>query len=131
MLPTLRARALGAPPCATPAAAASTADLAPRLALVATLAGHRGCVNAVDWLDGDALVTGSDDRTVRVWRASTGRETVKIQTGHTNNVFQARFVRGAGGGCTLVTCAADGQVMQEEREEGERWRRRRREGEGD
>ena len=111
MLPTLRSRALGAPHRdATPSAAARDGDLPPRLAPAGELAGHRGCVNACEWLADDAtcLVTGSDDKTVRVWCLPTRRETLRVRTGHTNNVFQAKFVRG--GSPVLYTSAADGEV---------------------
>ena len=112
MLPTLRSRALGAPHRdATPSAAARDGDLPPRLALAGELAGHRGCVNACEWLADDAtcLLTGSDDRTVRVWCVPTRRETLRVRTGHTNNVFQAKFVQG-GTSPVLYTSAADGEV---------------------
>jgi len=95
---------------AATARAAAASDLAPRLARTADLAAHTGCVNTVAWIDGgDRLVTGSDDRTVAVWRVGGGAGAAvewRAQTAHRANVFQARFL----GASELATCSADGQV---------------------
>lgn len=49
-------------------------DLHERCCLPA-LDGHKSGVNAVVWSpDGEFLVTGGQDCTLRVWRASTGRQ---------------------------------------------------------
>lgn len=40
---------------------------------------HRGCINTVTWTnDGSKLVTGSDDRTVKIWNTSRNFEEIKI-----------------------------------------------------
>jgi hypothetical protein len=58
---------------------------------------------------GDILVSGSDDQAVILWDWQAGRQLLRYDSGHQNNVFQARLLPGLGDG-TLVTCAADGQV---------------------
>ena len=48
--------------------------------------GHIGVVNAVAWSpDGTQIVTGSTDKTARVWDVATG-QTVAILEGHTDVV---------------------------------------------
>ncbi|KAF3947515.1 hypothetical protein CMV_026359 [Castanea mollissima] len=86
-------------------------DLVLRLDLYRKLEKHKGCVNTVSFNeDGDILVSGSDDRRVILWDWETGRIKLSFHSGHDNNVFQAKIMP-----CTddrtIVTCAADGQVM--------------------
>jgi phosphoserine phosphatase len=50
-----------------------------RITLRATLSGHTGPVWSVAFApDGQTLVTGSDDTTLRVWDAATGREKAEL-----------------------------------------------------
>lgn len=58
-----------APPPATPLAPVTASAMpAPVLTPLARMAGHRGMVRAVDFtLDGQWIVSGSEDRTVRLW----------------------------------------------------------------
>ncbi|HWM93751.1 MAG TPA: WD40 repeat domain-containing protein [Thermoanaerobaculia bacterium] len=45
-----------------------------RLELTVLLAGHSGPINSVAWSpDGQCVATGSDDRTVKVWDAGSGK----------------------------------------------------------
>ncbi|KAK4562126.1 hypothetical protein RGQ29_004832 [Quercus rubra] len=86
-------------------------DLVLRLDLHRKLEKHKGCVNTVSFnADGDILVSGSDDRRVILWDWETGRIKLSFHSGHDNNVFQAKIMP-----CTddrtIVTCAADGQVI--------------------
>ena len=76
---------------------------------------HDGCVNCASWsADGSRLLTGSDDRKIKIWALRPGRapsplvRTASLHTGHRSNVFCARFAPGAER--RVVTCAADGEL---------------------
>lgn len=82
-----------------------------RLDLFRKLEKHRGCVNTVSFSeDGDILVSGSDDRRVIFWEWETGHVKLSFHSGHYDNVFQAKIMPYTEDR-TIVTCAADGQVM--------------------
>lgn len=81
------------------AAAAAADDLAPRLTRTGELVGHTGCVNTVTWVGEDRLLTGSDDLTVRLWRASDGVPLWRLATAHSDNIFQVRGRRAETRGC--------------------------------
>lgn len=86
-------------------------DLVLRLDLFRKLEKHRGCVNTVSFNeDGDILVSGSDDRRVIFWEWETGHVKLSFHSGHYDNVFQAKIMPYTEDR-TIVTCAADGQVM--------------------
>lgn len=74
---------------------------------------HRGCVNTVSFNEsGDILVSGSDDRKVILWDWEIGHAKLSFHSGHVHNVFQAKFMPYSySDDCSLVTCAADGQVF--------------------
>ncbi len=56
-----------------------------------TLAGHKGYVAGITFSpDGEILVTGSSDKTARLWDVHTG-ENIEILTGHTGIVYNATF----------------------------------------
>ncbi|XP_065868390.1 uncharacterized protein [Euphorbia lathyris] len=89
---------------------AGSQDLVLRLDIFKKLDKHRGCVNTVSFnVDGDVLVSGSDDRRIILWDWETGRTKLSFHSGHNNNVFQAKFMPYTDDRC-IVTCAADGQV---------------------
>lgn len=93
-------------------------DLVLRLGIHKKLDKHRGCVNTISFnADGDILVSGSDDTMVMLWDWDAGVTKLSFPSGHTNNVFQARFMP-----CTddriIVTCAADGEVRHAQIMEG-------------
>ncbi|XP_050887221.1 uncharacterized protein LOC127092404 isoform X2 [Lathyrus oleraceus] len=91
---------------------AASEDLVLRLDVFRKLDKHRGCVNTVCFnADGDVLVSGSDDRRIILWDWETGRTKLSFHSGHSNNVFQAKFMPHSDDR-TIVTCAADGQVRQ-------------------
>ncbi|KZT74391.1 WD40 repeat-like protein [Daedalea quercina L-15889] len=78
--------------------------------------GHTGCVNALSWAkNGELLISGGDDTTVRVWRMDSNDssrdypfkcETV-IYTGHRGNVFNAHMLPHS---TRIATVAADRQL---------------------
>ncbi|KAJ8452956.1 hypothetical protein Cgig2_014719 [Carnegiea gigantea] len=85
-------------------------DLVLRLEILRKLEKHRGCVNTVSFNgSGDILVSGSDDRRVILWDWEFGRVKLSFHSGHSNNVFQAKFMPYSDDR-SIVTCAADGQV---------------------
>ncbi len=59
--------------------------------VVATIVGHTDRVNSASFsADGSRVVTGSDDRTARIWNAQTGEQLLAID-GHANVVNCASF----------------------------------------
>ncbi|XP_017970804.1 PREDICTED: DDB1- and CUL4-associated factor 8 isoform X1 [Theobroma cacao] len=89
---------------------AASEDLVLRLEIYKKLEKHRGCVNTVSFnADGNILVSGSDDKLVVLWDWETGHAKLSFQSGHVNNVFQAKIMPYTDDR-SLVTCAADGQV---------------------
>jgi WD40 repeat protein len=56
------------------------------------LVGHRGCVNAINFnVDGSLIVTGSDDKTVKIWNTAD-RRCITTLYGHQSNVFATNFL---------------------------------------
>jgi WD40 repeat protein len=54
--------------------------------------GHSGCVNSLEFnKSGDLLLSGSDDRTVKIWNSTSG-ECLETLHGHISNVFTASFI---------------------------------------
>lgn len=83
-----------------------------RLEIYRKLAKHKGCVNTVSFnAVGDILVSGSDDRRVILWDWELGNPKLSFHSGHSNNVFQAKFMPFSDDR-TIVTCAADGMVRR-------------------
>jgi len=112
LLGCVRAREVGCagPPCATSRSAGGQPALLERLQLERTLEGHSGCVNTVHFSpEGDVLVSGSDDLSVILWDWQRGARLLKYDSGHVNNVFQARIMPHSDNR-TIISCAADGQV---------------------
>jgi WD40 repeat protein len=72
------------------------------------LTGHGEAVTSLRALDGGTLVSGSRDRTVRVWDLATGRATVR--TGHG---YWVTRVRPAGAGAPdTVSAGEDGRLVR-------------------
>uniref|UniRef100_A0A7N0U6Q2 Uncharacterized protein n=1 Tax=Kalanchoe fedtschenkoi TaxID=63787 RepID=A0A7N0U6Q2_KALFE len=95
-------------------------DLVLRLQLFKKLEKHRGCVNTVSFnADGNILMSGSDDQRVILWDWMTGNAKLTFQSGHADNVFQAKFMPFTEDR-SVVTCAADGQVRHVEISDGGR-----------
>ncbi|KAK7695843.1 hypothetical protein QCA50_000481 [Cerrena zonata] len=78
--------------------------------------GHSGCVNALSWArDGELLLSGGDDTTVRIWRLDsldTSQEypfvcDAVIRTGHRSNIFANQMLPHSN---RIATVARDKQV---------------------
>ncbi|KAF9534294.1 WD40-repeat-containing domain protein [Crepidotus variabilis] len=78
--------------------------------------GHTGCVNALAWArDGEFLISGGDDTTVRLWKLDTCHSTSEypftsrcvIHTGHTANIFSAQMLPHS---WKIATAAGDNEV---------------------
>jgi WD40 repeat protein len=60
--------------------------------LLLELRGHTDCIRSVGFSpDGTHIVSGSDDKTIRVWNAKTGEEVMKPLEGHTHYVTSVGF----------------------------------------
>ncbi|KAE8724722.1 putative UDP-Glycosyltransferase superfamily protein [Hibiscus syriacus] len=89
---------------------AASEDLVLRFEIFKKLEKHQGCVNTVSFnADGNILVSGSDDKRIILWDWQTGHAKLTFKSGHSSNVFQAKFMPYADDR-SLITCAADGQV---------------------
>ncbi|XP_042639091.1 DDB1- and CUL4-associated factor 8-like [Orycteropus afer afer] len=81
-----------------------------RLHLQYELEGHIGCVNTVHFNQrGTWLVSGSDDLKVMVWDWVQRQPVLDFESGHENNIIQAKFLPNCGDS-TIATCSRDGQV---------------------
>ncbi|WIA23425.1 hypothetical protein OEZ85_000180 [Tetradesmus obliquus] len=90
-----------------------------RMCLQRKLEAHAGCVNTVsfDTEGGDVLISGSDDQQILLWDWHRGTVRLRFESGHANNIFQARMLPHSSGS-RLITCAADGEVRLVELPEG-------------
>eukprot|EP00249_Psilotum_nudum_P011927 c23470_g1_i1 orf=149-1600(+) len=85
-------------------------DLIQRLQLYSNLDGHDGCVNTVHFNpSGELLVSGSDDLEIIIWDWAARLKKYSFNSGHVNNVFQAKVMPFTDDRC-IVSCGADGQV---------------------
>ncbi|PCH41019.1 WD40 repeat-like protein [Wolfiporia cocos MD-104 SS10] len=78
--------------------------------------GHTGCVNALSWArGGDLLISGGDDRTIRLWRIDPSDDSndypfaceVVVETGHAANIFNAQMLPSSS---RIATVAGDCEV---------------------
>ena len=75
--------------------------------LLMTLKGHTGWVRSVGFSsDGTRIMSGSDDKSVRVWDASTGALLITLN-GHTHRVYSVAF---SSDGTRIVSGSVDRSV---------------------
>lgn len=92
--------------------------LSTRIRAKQTLVGHRGSVTGVAVsFDGKWIITGSSDRSARVWDADTGQQLLTLE-GHTDNVTCVaissdgrRIVTGSNDGTAKIWDASSGQEI--------------------
>ncbi|KAL3850747.1 hypothetical protein ACJIZ3_012629 [Penstemon smallii] len=78
--------------------------------LYGKLNGHEGCVNTIEFNStGELLVSGSDDRQVKLWNWATHESKFSYPSGHLDNIFQARIMPFTDDS-KIVTSSADCQV---------------------
>lgn len=64
-----------------------------RLELEATLEGHNGCVNCIEWSEnGQLLASVSDDQHLMIWDPFKHHRLTDISTPHHNNIFSVKFL---------------------------------------
>ncbi|HUJ11469.1 MAG TPA: WD40 repeat domain-containing protein [Verrucomicrobiae bacterium] len=84
-----------------------------------TITGHKGAVNSVAYsADGKFILSGSEDKTVKLWNAANGKE-VRTFTGHRGPVTGVAFdptgeqaVSGSADGTMRLWDVANGQQLQ-------------------
>jgi WD40 repeat protein len=75
---------------------------------------HAGCVNTVKWYNnGSFLITGSDDRLVKIWNANKSPQLISLEhevpTRHRGNIFCADISPIDPN--LVITGAADGKIL--------------------
>uniref|UniRef100_A0A1A9WZX7 Ribosome biogenesis protein WDR12 homolog n=1 Tax=Glossina brevipalpis TaxID=37001 RepID=A0A1A9WZX7_9MUSC len=65
-----------------------------------TLQGHRECISAVQWMDGETLLTSSWDHTMKIWDLSL--EGIKTEISTNKSIFDASYSRL----CRLIIAAS-------------------------
>ena len=81
----------------------------------AILRSHTGCVNTAKWsANGAHIITGSDDRSVKIWDFTRGCDKAllkhTVETSHRSNIFCAAFSPAAEN--VVLSCAADGSLIR-------------------
>jgi len=74
------------------------------------LESHLGCVNTVMWnYDGTKIISGSDDKFVKIWCPYRGKLLESWRPGHAANIFSAQFLPRTNDEY-VASCSADGLV---------------------
>jgi len=95
-----------------------TPALVERLGLMKELEGHTGCVNCIEWNStGELLASGSDDKTVILWRGLAGKKVAQMSTQHEGNIFSVKFLPQSNDRI-LATGAGDYRVCVQDIEAG-------------
>ncbi|EEC12060.1 nuclear receptor interaction protein, putative [Ixodes scapularis] len=82
-----------------------------KLRLEVKLPVHNGCVNTICWNEaGTYILSGSDDQHLCITNAHTHTILAFIRTGHTANIFSAKFLPSSGDRL-LVSCSGDGAIL--------------------
>lgn len=92
-------------------AAKGSLSFVQKLRLEVKLPVHNGCVNTICWNDaGTYLLSGSDDQHLCITNAHTHVILAQIRTGHTANIFSAKFLPSSGDRL-VVSCSGDGAIL--------------------
>lgn len=92
--------------------AMSSYELVRRLKKERNLEEHGGCVNTLHFSEcGEVLASSGDDLQVALWDWRRGKTTLKFPTGHTSNVFQAKFMPSSRN-MKMVSAARDGKIQR-------------------
>ncbi|XP_065180163.1 DDB1- and CUL4-associated factor 8-like [Sycon ciliatum] len=92
--------------------AMSSYALVRRLDKEREIAGHEGCVNTLHYSeDGEVLASSGDDLNVMLWDWRRGKRTLAFASGHSSNVFQAKFMPSCLNSM-MVSTARDGLVRR-------------------
>lgn len=80
------------------------------LKLITTCRGHKRGVWSVAFSPNDAVfLTGSGDRSMKLWSITNGFSCIKNYIGHTNSILKVRFLKGSKG-LQCLSCASDGLI---------------------
>ncbi|KAG0423058.1 hypothetical protein HPB47_001151, partial [Ixodes persulcatus] len=92
-------------------AAKGSRSFVQKLRLEVKLPVHNGCVNTICWNEaGTYILSGSDDQHLCITNAHTHTILAFIRTGHTANIFSAKFLPSSGDRL-LVSCSGDGAIL--------------------
>ena len=108
---SLRRREIGlCRPGAFKRKALGSCSLVRRLGKERTLEYHRGCVNTLHYSeDGELLASSGDDLEIALWDWRKGQTTKTFSSGHSSNVFQAKFMPATPNN-SMVSAARDGKI---------------------
>ena len=84
-------------------------DLVRRFELSHKLKGHDGCVNSIHFNEGgNLLASGSDDLKIFIWDWEKKKKAYSFKSGHTQNVFQSKFLPFTGQGSNFTVHTSKG-----------------------